>query len=1517
MYLITKISYKEKMKKRILSIFLTLCMVLSLLPMTAFAADIPDGYANGDSVSSTGFYLDSDIPTENTAYIAGDGYVLWEPTVDTESNVTGGTVTLHDATIASSLKALYLPSVPITIEVEGTNALTAKKEGIYHESGALVIEGSGTLSVETSGYIGIYQRADDLTITGDVTVSASALGTNSNGIRCAPLTICDNASVTASGTLRDLNANGDVTINTTGATIMSKYIKADTVTVTDGTTLTIPEGKPLTLEIGTMIINNGIINFPNGITATEITKLNLTGSGKIQIDGSDAVLIGDDLYTGVTDVSDKGLDLSTGTPTTATSYLAGDGQILWVPADGDTPATLTLNNATIDTTSNSLDVSAIHLPEIPVTIEVTGTNNLASSVYAILNNNADITIEGDGTLNFEESGGSASGIYCGSLTVTGDVSLFGDCVDQDFYCMDSIMIDTTGTVDAPEIRDYGTFTYMQGTMVGSLVTELKGDYTNYNLCYVYGDVELSEDFNVMAANIEDGLTITAGATLTIDEGVTLTVQDGTEITNNGTIVNNGTFNFPVGTTVAEISALNLTGNGSVQLDGTTVLVVDGEFYTSAGDISNSTLDLSTNTPTTAAVYTSGDGYVLWDPTVDGDSNVTSGMLTLHNATMEASVYQSLITLPTVDVTVELEGENSLTNTADAEDIITIIEQGRIVVIDNDNPEKQTPQTYTLTFSGDGTLETETNAKIGISTDGTLIIASSGNIDLVSVNTVDFLMERGYLESSLASAGDMVINGGTIYARESVCVGDFSMTGGTVTFDSLESFGLRCLGMVTHTGGTLTASILNVDIATYTITYHIYGDVTLSNEIMPAGTTQYSTKYVVRIMNGSSLTIDSDAVLYTAGNVSGFTMSDVTADNIGEYIVNDGTLVNNGVILLPNGLTDAEVKTIAQNVLKSPSGSGKIQVYDGVDGTNNTIYSNSGERMTLILGNLDLTSGEHSSATLADDGYTWTGNSTDGYTLTLGGTYLDGDLTLPDNSPVEIHTTASSVINGAIQGAGSYAICFTLTGTAPLTIYGDISNFVNGDKVTIQDGVQVTINGFISIGASGTDGTLVVTGRGTTLSIPSTGAYAIGCDTVRVEGGAMLNVSAENCSIHTLDGGVSVTDGSTLKVGCDYGVYIEDGTFTVDDSSTFTASASTAAVCVVDTSTTKSQSETLNVSSTLLPSGAEIASAIGDTSGYGYTYWSIVTSGNTLSATNENSTPATLSNAVGELKLKKTSSSDGGSSSGGSSSGGSSSTTSYTITATAGENGSISASGKVSVVRNSDKSFTITPDSGYTVSDVLVDGVSVGAVSSYTFERVTKNHIITVSFIKKAKITGYNDVKDSSWFKEAVDFVTEKGLMTGTGNGKFSPFLSTDRGMIVIILWRLEGRPEASSDACFSDVTEGKYYADAVNWGAENDIVKGYGNGNFGPTDTITREQMAAILYRYSQFKGYDTTQGDMPVREFSDYDMISAWALESVTWSVNAKLMSGKDNNVIDARGEATRAEVATILMHFCQNVTK
>jgi uncharacterized repeat protein (TIGR02543 family) len=252
--------------------------------------------------------------------------------------------------------------------------------------------------------------------------------------------------------------------------------------------------------------------------------------------------------------------------------------------------------------------------------------------------------------------------------------------------------------------------------------------------------------------------------------------------------------------------------------------------------------------------------------------------------------------------------------------------------------------------------------------------------------------------------------------------------------------------------------------------------------------------------------------------------------------------------------------------------------------------------------------------------------------------------------------------------------------------------------------------------------------------------------------------------------------------------------------------------------------------------------------------------------------------------------------------------SYRITAKAAEGGSISPSGDVMVDEWQDKTFTITPNEGYVISDVLVDGESVGPVDSYVFNYVTSGHTIEAIFVPQD--SPFVDVGESDWFFDAVLYSYHRGLLRGTSEDTFDPHGFCTRAMIPTFLYRLEGSPEAPTGGGITDVEPGMWYTDGILWSAQNEIVLGMGDGTFAPKAPVTREQLAAMLFRYAQYKGWDVSAvGDLSV--FSDADQVSAWALESLQWAVGSGLLQGKGNGVLDPRGTATRAELATLVMNF------
>lgn len=176
-----------------------------------------------------------------------------------------------------------------------------------------------------------------------------------------------------------------------------------------------------------------------------------------------------------------------------------------------------------------------------------------------------------------------------------------------------------------------------------------------------------------------------------------------------------------------------------------------------------------------------------------------------------------------------------------------------------------------------------------------------------------------------------------------------------------------------------------------------------------------------------------------------------------------------------------------------------------------------------------------------------------------------------------------------------------------------------------------------------------------------------------------------------------------------------------------------------------------------------------------------------------------------------------------------------------------------------------------------------------------------------------DVDPDSWYYGAVEYAYENGLMNGVAADQFAPQTTLTRAMMAAVLANLENG-SANTSGSFSDVADGAWYADAVNWAAENGIVNGYEDGTFRPDAPLTREQMAAFLYNYAAYKGYDVSATN-DLAQFSDAAQVSSWAADVVKWAVGADLLHGVGDDKLAPTGTATRAEVAAILANFCENV--
>ena len=270
---------------------------------------------------------------------------------------------------------------------------------------------------------------------------------------------------------------------------------------------------------------------------------------------------------------------------------------------------------------------------------------------------------------------------------------------------------------------------------------------------------------------------------------------------------------------------------------------------------------------------------------------------------------------------------------------------------------------------------------------------------------------------------------------------------------------------------------------------------------------------------------------------------------------------------------------------------------------------------------------------------------------------------------------------------------------------------------------------------------------------------------------------------------------------------------------------------------------------------------------------------------------------------------------------------YDVTLADTDNGTITATHK-RASKNSTVTITATPADGYVVDAVTVtekDGDKVEVTkkddNKYTFKMPASDVTVKATFkvapTEPEQPSGlpFTDVAKDAWYFPAVEYVFNNGLMNGTTATTFAPNVNLNRAMMAAVLYNMEGQPACDKSGLFSDVADGKWYTDAVNWAASNNIVSGMPDGTYAPDQALTREQMASILYRYAEYKGIDvSSRADLST--FTDGTTVSPWAQDVVQWAVAEKLMSGNGNE-LQPKGTASRAQVATVLMNYCENVAK
>ena len=267
---------------------------------------------------------------------------------------------------------------------------------------------------------------------------------------------------------------------------------------------------------------------------------------------------------------------------------------------------------------------------------------------------------------------------------------------------------------------------------------------------------------------------------------------------------------------------------------------------------------------------------------------------------------------------------------------------------------------------------------------------------------------------------------------------------------------------------------------------------------------------------------------------------------------------------------------------------------------------------------------------------------------------------------------------------------------------------------------------------------------------------------------------------------------------------------------------------------------------------------------------------------------------------------------------------YRITVEATQGGTVAVN-PTAAKEGTTVTITPDPDAGYQVGTVGVTDRSGEAVAvtentdgTYTFVMPDGQVTVTVTFVEAGEPAAepFTDVSDTDWFYDAVVYAYENGLMDGVGDNHFAPNTTTTRAQVVTILYRLAGEPAVSGELPFTDVEAGAWYTEAILWAAQNGIVDGVSATEFAPGDEITRQQLAAILYRYAGSQGYDVSaSGDLS--GYPDAGTIQAYAQEAMSWAVGAELLQGFEDNTLRPAGDSTRAQIATVLMRFCQTVAE
>lgn len=728
---------------------------------------------------------------------------------------------------------------------------------------------------------------------------------------------------------------------------------------------------------------------------------------------------------------------------------------------------------------------------------------------------------------------------------------------------------------------------------------------------------------------------------------------------------------------------------------------------------------------------------------------------------------------------------------------------------------------------------------------------------------------------ICAGGAVTINDGTVNATGCNAVRDscgiyassFTINGGTVVATGGEaagsySMGVRADGGITIHGGVVTATGDTApDFSWGMCTNYNF---TMNGGIVTATSGEAQLTYGIR---GGTLTIKSGTLDATSGktvqdSVGIFAMTDI--------IISGGTVTAKGGETIGEGWYNFGIRSYGGSVIITD---GTVTATGGK--ANGTGEENHSAGIFVRTGSITVSGGT----------VTATGGESTGSGINYSaGLYAGVSVTVSGGTATATGGLAST--GSTADAGGSYGIIVESTGTtADVTINGnsvvranmtgekDVDGEPISDKTTTPENSIVFENGVGTVYGEVILQEDLTVGADESLTIPQDAALTIPNDTTLTNSGTITNKG-------------TLTNNGTLTIG-------QGGALTGD---VIGKPAIYAVTVLTDGNGTASASE--------------IYAAANDTvtltatpdSGYHFERWEVVSGGVTVenNAFTMPAQPVTVK-AIFDRN--------------------SSGSSSYTITTPDAEHGTVAVSPS-RASSGTTVTITVTPDEGYELGELIVTDANGDEVdltresaTKYTFEMPRSRVTVAASFVESApEPLPFDDVDDGDWFADAVRFVYENGMMNGTGDTTFAPDATTSRSMIVTILYRLEGEPVVDDAMDFSDVAGDAWYTDAVRWAAGEGIVGGYGNGLFGSDDAVTREQLAAILYRYAVYKGYDVSIGeDTNLLSYDDFEDLSEYAIPAMQWACGAGIVNGTSESTLTPQGEAERAQVAAMLMRFCE----